>query len=276
MTLMGVAAAADREAPPAPDRCVVYKTVDGITLQLHVFEPSAAAANAPRPAIVFFFGGGWQNGSPKQFYPHCRHFAERGMVAMAAEYRIKNTHGTTPVECVKDGKSAVRWIRAHARELGVDPERIAAGGGSAGGHVAACTGIIAGFEEAGEDTAVSSVPDALVLFNPVYDTVNLERLAERFGAHVEALSPSHHVAPGAPPAIAFHGTGDATVPFAQAERFRDLMTGAGNTCKLIGFEGKPHGFFNYHKDPEACAETLRAADAFLVEQGFLGPREDAQ
>lgn len=69
--------------------------------------------------------------------------------------------------------------------------------------------------------------------------------------------------------IAFHGTGAATGPFAQAERFRDLVAGVGNTCKLIGFEGKPDGFFNHPRPPEACPGIVRAADAFLVEQGCL-------
>jgi len=107
---------------------VVYKTIDGHELALHVFEPPECATNEKRPAIVFFFGGGWNKGTPSQFYPHCEHLSSLGMVAMSAEYRIKSKHGTTPFECVKDAKSAVRWIRSHADELGIDPHRIAAGG----------------------------------------------------------------------------------------------------------------------------------------------------
>ena len=85
---------------------------------------------------------------------------------MTADYRVSSRHGTQVVHCVADGKSAVRWIRANAKRLGVDAERIAAGGGSAGGHVAACTGVISGLDAPDEDTSLSSVPNAMALFNP--------------------------------------------------------------------------------------------------------------
>ena len=91
------------------------------------------------------------------------------MVAICAEYRIKSKHGTTPFECVDDGKSAVRWIREHADDLGIDPNKIVAAGGSAGGHVAACTAVINGYETNSENMDISSKPNALVLFNPVID-----------------------------------------------------------------------------------------------------------
>src|SRR5210317_2600573 len=122
-----------------PDKAVVYKKVGQVELNIHVFNPPDYAASDKRPAIVFFFGGGWNGGSPSQFYPHCAYLASRGMVAMSAEYRVKTRHGTSPRECVKDGKSALRWIRIHADDLGIDPNKLAAGGGSAGGHVAAAT-----------------------------------------------------------------------------------------------------------------------------------------
>ena len=128
-----------------------YKTVGDVKLNLYLFIPEGHQASDKRPAIVFFFGGGWTNGSPAQFEPHCLHFASRGMVAVAADYRVKSRHGVTPVECVADAKSAVRWLRANAAKLGVDPARIAAGGGSAGGHVATCTGVIEGLDEKSED-----------------------------------------------------------------------------------------------------------------------------
>ena len=121
-----------------PTRSLVYKTINGARLQLHVFEPEGHKPSDRRPAIVFFFGGGWTGGGlpairpPTQFYPQCKYLASRGMVAISAEYRVKGTHGVSPFECVTDGKSAVRWVRAHAAELGIDPNRLASGGGSAG------------------------------------------------------------------------------------------------------------------------------------------------
>ncbi|MDH4238929.1 MAG: carboxylesterase family protein, partial [Phycisphaerae bacterium] len=92
---------------------VVYKTIGEVELKLHIFKPPEQDAKELSPAIVFFFGGGWVGGTPEQFYHQCEHFASRGMVAISAEYRVKNRHGTTPFECVADGKSAIRWVRAN-------------------------------------------------------------------------------------------------------------------------------------------------------------------
>jgi acetyl esterase/lipase len=167
------------------------------------------------------------------------------MVAFAADYRVKSRNQTTPFECVLDGKSAIRWVRQHAAALGVDPERIAAAGGSAGGHVAASAGLGLGGEEPAENAKISSMPNALILFNPVLDTTEQGYGAKNFKPDQQtALSPSHHVRKGLPPTIIFHGTADTTVPFENAERFTRLMTAAGNPCTLVPFEGKGHGFFN--------------------------------
>ena len=153
----------------APDKILAYKEAGGATLHLHMFTPEGHKPADKRPAIVFFFGGGWKEGCPSQFYPHCEHLASCGMVAIAAEYRVESRYRTTPRECVLDGKSAVRYMRKNASALGIDPDRIAAGGGSAGGQVAAATGTVKGFDEGVEDLHISSRPDALVLFNPVFD-----------------------------------------------------------------------------------------------------------
>jgi len=252
---------------------VVYKTVGDTELRLSIFRPEEEVPE-PRSAIVFFFGGGWNSGTPRQFFEHCKYFASRGMVGISAEYRVKSRHGVTPLECVADAKSAVRWVRAHAGELGVDPDRIAAGGGSAGGHLAACTGVIEGHDEEGEDLSVSSQPNALVLFNPA---VNLIPFAMRIGFPLDRaneISPLQHVREGLPPTIIFHGTADRTVPFKSVKIFTDLMKEKGNTCELVAFEGKGHGFFNYERDPEVFRETVADADRFLTELGFLEPKTE--
>ncbi len=255
-----------------PDRSIVYKRVDDVELRIHLFEPKRTAAAKKAPAVVFFFGGGWVSGSPGQFHPQCAYLASRGMVAMSAEYRVASRNGTSPFECVRDGKSAVRWVRAHADELGIDPDKIVAGGGSAGGHVAACTGVLDGYDAEGEDLTVSSKPVAMVLFNPVIDTTALGYGSEKLPGLQEKLSPTHHVRPGVAPTIVFHGTADPTVPFENVERFRDLMLEAGNRCELVPFEGKKHGFFNLSRDEDSFDKTMVAADAFLVSQGLLEER----
>ena len=270
------AAAKEKRQPTRgkPTRKLVYKTINDVKLSLDVFLPPGHKPDDRRGAIVFFFGGGWKGGSPGQFYPHCRDLAARGMVAASAEYRVKSRHGTTPWECVRDGKSAVRWLRANARRLGIDPDRIAAGGGSAGGHVGACTGTVDGLDEPGEDAGVSSKPNAMVLFNPVIDTgpegYGYERLKEKY----KTISPVDHVTPGVPPTIIFHGTRDTTVPVANVELFQTRMKKTGNRCELITFAGAGHGFFNYGRgDGSAYTKTVAAMNEFLASLGFM---EDAQ
>ncbi len=259
-------------------RVETYREIGDTKLNVWIFEPAEkAAASAKRPAIIFFFGGGWTSGSPSQFERQCRHFASRGMVAITADYRVGSRHGVKAAECVADAKSCVRWVRRHAERLGIDPARIVVGGGSAGGHLAAATATLPGLDAKGEDTAVSAIPNALVLFNPALVMAPIEGLdlkgfaatstAERFGCEPTKISPIHHVRAGLPPTLILHGKADSTVPIATAEAFESAMKKAGNRCKLVGYEGQPHGFFNAAKYDETVAE----ADRFLVSLGFLNP-----
>jgi len=265
----------------AETRTEVYKTIGGTKLEMVIQLPDGWKAEDQRPAIVFFFGGGWTNGTVGQFENQARYLASRGMVAMCADYRVKSRQEVKPVSCVADAKSAVRWVRANAARLGVDPQRVAAGGGSAGGHLAAAVATLPGLDDPADDRAVSCVPDALVLFNPALvlaptEGVTLEGFEakvsrERFGCEPEAISPIHHVKAGLPPAIIFHGKADKTVPYASAELFTNRMTKAGNRCELVGFEGQGHGFFNFGRggSNENAFATLKAADQFLVSLGWL-------
>ena len=255
-----------------------YRKVGDTELKVWIFEPAPKAAK-PLPAIVFFFGGGWTGGSPTQFEPQSRHLAARGMIAIVADYRVKGRQDAKPADCVADAKACVRWVRANAARLGIDPERLAVGGGSAGGHLAAAVATLPGLDAATDDKSVSCLPNALVLFNPAtvlapfpgldlkgFGT-NLDRA--RFGCEPEEISPLHHVKKGTPPTIVFHGKADTTVPYATVEKFAEVMKAAGNRCELVGYEGQPHGFFNKAK----YDETLAAADAFLVSLGYLPPRK---
>ena len=154
---------------PEPDEKIVYKKTEQGKLSLHLFYPDGHQKTDKRPVAVFIHGGGWTGGNPSAFYSQCNYLASRGIVAISVEYRLGKKHKTTPIECVKDGKSAMRWVRKNAGEIGVDPNKIIAGGGSAGGHVAASTGTATSFEEETDDKSISYCPQALVLFNPVYD-----------------------------------------------------------------------------------------------------------
>lgn len=229
----------------APDSTVVYKTFDKKKLSLHIFNPEGHQITDQVPVIVFFFGGGWTSGNPKQFYQQSSYFAEKGFMAISAEYRVKNKHNTTPFNAVTDAKSAIRWVRKNAKILGINPNKIVASGGSAGGHLAACTGVIEGYEDDNEDLSISSKPNAMILYNPVLDTTEKGYGMEKVGEGRKTdISPNHHIKKGIVPTLVFHGKADKTVPFENAERFYSLMKDAGNSCQLEPYEGKGHGFFN--------------------------------
>lgn len=256
-----------------------YKSVGETQLRLWIFSPDRPA-DKPRPAIVFFFGGGWTGGTPAQFRQHAKLLAARGMVAIVADYRVASRHQVKVDSCVRDAKSAMRYVRANAKRLGIDPNRIAAGGGSAGGHLAAATASVPGFEEPGEDMAISSRPNALVLFNPVLvlgavpgvdlpkDAIRLD--AARFGVAPTEISPYHHLQKDGPPTIVFHGEADTTVPFVSAQLYRDKAVSLGTVCELVSYPGQTHGFFNYGRaDNEFYKKTTARMLEFLEKLGYL-------
>ncbi|MBI4905450.1 MAG: alpha/beta hydrolase [Acidobacteria bacterium] len=259
----------------------MYKRAGDVQLSLWIYTPEAHKPSDKRAVIVFFFGGGWTGGSPGQFEQHCKHLASRGMVAITADYRVASRHQAKVVDCMRDAKSAVRWVRTNANRLGIDPNRIAAGGGSAGGHLAAVTGVVDGMDESGENTKISARSNAMVLFNPAVVLANapeagvdrgdeVAKLEERFGAKPEVVSPYHHIKKGAPPAIIFHGKADTTVPYKTVEAFSAKMKAAGNRCELVGYEGQAHGFFNYGRGGgEYYEKTVKRMDEFLAGLGYF-------
>ena len=254
-----------------------FRKVGERELKIWIFRETAGAPlQSPKAAIVFFFGGGWTSGSPSQFVSQAKALAARGMVACVADYRVASRDGVKPTECVADAKACIRWIRTEAARLGIDPERIVAAGGSAGGHLAAATAFLPGLDPDAAGKGVSSAPNALALFNPALvlapiEGVNLSGFLanatiERLGCSPPDISPAHHVRTGAVPTLIHHGSADSTVPFSSAEKFAELMKTAGNRCQLVRYEGQPHGFFN---KPPFLEETLRKTDEFLVSLGYL-------
>ena len=155
-------------AQGTPDfKTMVYKTVGGRELQIHIHYPPGWKATDNRPAIIFFFGGGWNKGTVGQFLVQAEYFAGRGLVTARADYRVRSRDGVTPDKCVEDARTAVRWMRRNSKRLGINPRRLIASGGSAGGHLAACTMITKSVEADSDDLSVSTIPQAMVLFNPV-------------------------------------------------------------------------------------------------------------
>ncbi|MDA7921256.1 alpha/beta hydrolase [Verrucomicrobiales bacterium] len=255
---------------------IAYKTIGDVTMNLHVFKPEGWKAEDSRPVAVFFFGGGWAAGSPEQFEAHCKHLAMRGMVAITADYRVSSRHGTKAKSCLNDARDAIRFVRTHAEELGIDPNHVAAGGGSAGGHLAAALGTVSDDEE-----KVSSRPNLMLLFNPAcvlapyegkqpWPEDRADEFLEKMGVDPVEMSPIHHVSSETPPAIIFHGTADEAVPFATSEQFATTVKKAGMRCDLKAYDSQPHGFFNFGRnDNVEFYQTLNAMDAFLVDLNWL-------
>jgi acetyl esterase len=245
----------------------VFKTVGSATLDAHIFPASGAKPGEKRPAFLFFHGGGWSIGMPEWGYRHCKRYAERGLVGISFEYRIRLRHGTTPLESAMDAKSAVRWVRVHAAELGIDPNRIVAAGFSAGGHLAAVTGMVQGCDDPGDDKTVSAVPNALVLMSAAVDVASDGYFRQILAGRIDPAecSPASCVRSGLPPTIVFHGLEDNLEPFPRIEAFCKNMKASRNRCELHTFKG---GHFRSIADWAVIYEKI---DEFLSSLGFLSP-----
>ncbi len=241
-----------------------YKQTPQGDLLLHCFLPPGWNAGDRRPVIVFFFGGGWRNGTFAQFVPQAEYFAARGIVGISADYRILSRHRTTPDRCVEDARSALRWVRAHATDLGVDSERLIASGGSAGAHLAAACAFLPGFDDPADTRSISCRPNALVLYNPALDLIG-RGILDGAGKDISReFSPTHFVEKGAPPTLLFFGTAD---PLAEQGRaFAAKSRALGNRAELELAANMSHGYFNR---PPWLQATTRRADEFLASLGYL-------
>ncbi len=190
------------------------------------------------------------------------------MVGISVQYRLASTKtGVTVFDCVKDARSSMRYVRAHAAELGVDPDKIVASGGSAGGHLAAATALFDGVNEDTDDLKVSPVPNALVLLFPVIDTSTEGYGNAKIGERWKEISPVHQVRAGVPPTLIFHGTGDVTTPFKGARLFQEEMAKAGNRCELDVNEGGAHGYLM--RTQELFDDTMAKTEKFLASLSLL-------
>jgi acetyl esterase len=271
------AAAADAAAHIKPDRFVTYKTVGPVTLQISIFNPPGHRPDRPVAGIVFFHGGGFNIGAPSNFYAQAQYLASRGLVAMSVEYRIRTRHQTTQREAVQDAFSAMRWVRRHTAELGLDPKRLAVAGGSAGGFLAAAVTTLSGLDEPGEDTSTSPRPNALILFNSMMDrgpgSRAFAKVESAMGDRWKTISPLHNLYPNFPPTIHFLGRSDKNISVASAQKMKAEIEKIGGRCDLHLYDGQEHGFFNYGRgDNTHYRLTLIETDRFLTSIGFLsGP-----
>ena len=261
-----VPAAGLADRPTEPGKEFVYKQSAGVPQKLEAyFPPGWKPGGSKAPGIILFHGGGWTGGELGQFRYACKYFASRGLVAVTANYRMlpKGASRTLPGGadqvkrvCITDAKSAIRWIKQHADELGVDPQRLIAGGGSAGGHIAVLATTNLGLNDPADPQEFDATVVACLLFNPAFIT------ADGDDPEVDALK---QLKATFPPAILFFGTQDKLKAGAAAVVQR-LKTLGNTTTELWTAAGQGHGFFNH---PPWQDLTLAAADGCLVEHGLL-------
>ena len=255
---------------PPVGKEVQYKIVDGKPLHLYISSPPESL-KGPHAAIVFIHGGGGTGGTVSQFNRQSTALAALGMVAIEVQYRLLAPPPSmdNPRICVEDAKSAMRWVRLHAQELQINPDRIVVSGGSAGGYLAAATALVPAWDDPGDDLKVSPKPNALILFFPAMDiSPEQGHGASRFGPDWAKYAPETYLSAKTPPTIIFAGLSDKLVTPDALRNYKALADKAGNRCELNFYAGQPHGFAN--KEPY-LTETLKQAIVFLKSLGYLPP-----
>ncbi|MDF3055964.1 MAG: nlhH 1 [Rariglobus sp.] len=255
-TLPGAETFTFRDASPEPVR-------------LHVFKSKGWKADDRRPAFIWFFGGGFVRGTPLQSASWAKRAAQLGMVGVAADYRtVERWPATNATEAVADARAALRWVQDHASELGVDPERVVVGGGSAGGHLALWTAITKTPPGLDDAEAPKFKPVALLLNCPAADTSKASGMrGARFKSiDPDAFSPLQNLDARMPPVLLIHGDADTTVPYAHAVALSKALIAAGNICEFVTVPGGTHKFSS---DPEWKTKVPALQKAFLEKHGVL-------
>lgn len=258
-----------RDVPGLPvklQRDVLYDTIDGQKLLLDIAVPTG---DGPHPCVVMFHGGAWIGGSRKdlsygdkgrdgKYLPSTiEEVAAKGYVGVSASYRLAPKH-KFPAQ-IQDARAAVRFLRANAKEFGIDPNRVAAGGFSAGGHLALLLGLageVEGWDAGGNLKESSKVQCVVDFFGPadlslyaVSPGVEDAYMVPVFGKAVKTdpkvyktASPITYVSKAAPPVLIFHGNFDLVVPIIHSENMLKALKDAGATAELVTVRGEGHGW----------------------------------
>lgn len=249
---------------------IIYKEINGVKLKMLINTPEKIKESDTLPAMIFFFGGGWETGNISQFQYYAQNYAKKGLITIQADYRISSVHGTTPYESLKDAKSAVRYLKQHADELQIDTTRLIASGGSAGGHLAAACFTNETINEDTDPMQITAKPKVLVLFNPVVDNSVNGYGYDRLGDRWEEFSPLHNIRSPFPPTIFFLGTKDNLIPVSTGQLFKQKIEEVGGRCDLKLYEGVGHGFFNQAENRD---RVILDVDTFLRSVGCLAEDE---
>jgi acetyl esterase/lipase len=271
---------------------IVIKKVNNEEVKLFYIKPIDNKPIKKRTAVVWIHGGGWTGGITETFFPHARYFACRGAVGFCIHYRLVKADGSVMVgDCLADCKSAIRYIREHAAELGIDPNKIIVLGESAGGHLASCLGTIDGFDDPLDNLKASAIPNALVLYNPLSDFTTSVLINRIIGGAAldkktspenliptkeqielaKRLSPLYNVHKNQPPTLVLHGLDDTVILPEQSVKFTEAMKKYGNKCELILLPNTTHAFVcaNYKSPEDVVIAALLKADKFLISLGLL-------
>lgn len=238
---------------PRAHHTIHYGNAGERALKLHIFYASDSAA--PVPALLLFHGGGWRYGQAQQFFPQCEFFAQRGITCISAEYRLGPLHAPDIRGAISDAGAALDYLHEHAADLGVDSHRIFAGGGSAGGHLAAALG-------AGMHGKTRRRPAALALYNPVVDLSPCTPSHHLTAKQWREVSPLHNVDARFPPTLILSGELDSEVTPAMVNAFCAAVQAEGGQCQVALYAGLGHGFFNPREDgnPAFAQTSARVAD----------------
>jgi acetyl esterase len=263
---------------PVQMKKMVYKTVDNLELYADMFYVEGQQITKA-PAIALFHGGGWMSGKPEEFHEACRRYARMGFITFSFRYRLATDKDgnypnpdITPVESTKDARSAIRWLKQHAGELNIDPEKIIVGGQSAGGQLALATALCDDVNETSDNLQINPAPVALLLFSSNVNTMEAwaDYLLGDRRKEIWSISPYHNLKSPMPPAIAFHGENDDQVLFYIVSLFRNEMKKMGNYYELYTYPGRTHylaagndKYATYFDD-----EILEKTDQFLKQRGL--------
>ena len=229
-----------------PDQKIVYAHNGTEELTLHAFRAKNLPGDKPAPALLLFHGGRWLYGGPEDMYPQCQYFSEQGFSCFSAQYRLGALGRPEVRGAVADARSALDYLIDHAEELHIDPQGIAVGGGSSGGHLAAALG--SGLPLTSDaTTGKGRRPAAQVLYNPMLDLAPGTPDHHLVKNYWEDVSPYHHIDGEVPPSLILVGSRDPEVPVPTAQAFCNKMRSVSGHCEIALYEGASHGFYHILK-----------------------------